>query len=272
MLSLLIEKVERILGEYATCCRFVKVSDFSLSYNVVAQVRSCGEERRLLIKAAYDISSISKDEVVDMAILSKVTSAVPLIVGVREGEEKLREDTLYRKLGVPALSVIGFKKVMKGEPIRLVKDRGIVKAKVKGEELRKRREEQGLSLGDVAEMLKVSRKTVYEYERGSFEASERTARLLMRIFGEDIIESVDVEPKFDACKRYIENRKVAAEDISRKFSITPEEAYKLERTHGKLVLSCSESEKYMVISKRTLLKEAREVAQILEVDTLVNGE
>ncbi|NPA22696.1 MAG: helix-turn-helix domain-containing protein, partial [Crenarchaeota archaeon] len=272
VLSLLVEKVERILGEYASCCRFVKVSDFSFSYNVVAYVRSCGDERKLLIKAVYDISMVSKDEVVDMAVLSKVTSAVPLIVGVKEGEEKLREDTLYRKLGVPALSVLGFKKVMKGEPIRLVKDRGIVRAKVKGEELRRRREEQGLSLGDVAEMLKVSRKTVYEYERGTFEASERTARLLMKIFGEDVIESVDIEPKLDACRKYIENRKVATEDICRRFAITPEEAYKLERTHGKLVFACSESEKYMVISKRSLIEEAREVAQILEVDTLINGE
>lgn len=271
MLSLLVEKVERILGECGYC-RFVKVSDLSLSYNVVAHVRSSGEERKLLIKTVYDISKVSKEEVVDMAVLSKVTSAVPLIVGVKEGEEKLREDTLYRKLGVPALSIQGFRKMLMGEPIRLVKDRGIVKAKVKGEELRKRREEQGLSLGDVAEMLKVSRKTVYEYERGTFEASERTARLLMKIFGEDIIENVEIEPKFEMCRKYIESRKVAAEDISRKFSIVPEEAYKLEKTHGKLVLSCSESEKYMVISKRTLLEEAKEVAQILEVDTLINGE
>ncbi len=271
IISVLLSKIEKILEESGKS-RLVKIPDTSLSYNVVACAKLGDDEKKILIKAVYDVSTVSREELIDMAILSKITCAIPIIVGVKESGEKLKSDTVYRKLGISAVSIAAFRKVVKGEPIRLVKDRGIVKAKIRGEELRKRREQFGMSLGDVAEILHVSRKTVYEYERGTFEASERTARILMQIFGEDIIEKVDIEPKFEVCRKYMENRKIDIDDISRKYSIVPEEAYKLEKTHGKLVMSCSESEKYMVVSKKTFSNEVKEVTEILEVKPIINGE
>ncbi len=271
ILSLLLSKIEKILEESGKS-KLVKIPNASLSYNVVARAKIDRDKKKVLIKAVYDIASVSREELIDMAILSKITHAVPIIVGVKEGNEKLKPDTVYRKLGIPALSISAFRKIVRGEPIRLVKDRGIVKAKIRGEELRKRREQFGLSLGDVAEMLHVSRKTVYEYERGTFEASERTARILMQIFGEDIIEKVDLEPKLEACRRYMEDRKIDLDDVSRRYSIQPEEAYKLEKTHGKLVISCSEYEKYIVVSRRSFSDEVKEVTEILEIKPIINGE
>ncbi|WP_243671484.1 hypothetical protein [Vulcanisaeta sp. JCM 16161] len=36
---------------------------------------------------------------------------------------------------------------------------------------------------------------MYEYERGSMEASERTARILINVFNEDVLSDVDLRPR-----------------------------------------------------------------------------
>lgn len=36
---------------------------------------------------------------------------------------------------------------------------------------------------------------MYEYERESMEASERTARILIEIFSEDVLNDVDLRPR-----------------------------------------------------------------------------
>ncbi len=269
----LLSKLEKILTT-KTVCDIVKVPDITMSYNLIVRTKTGldNEEKTFIIKVSYDINEVSKDEIVDIVAISRITSAIPILIGVKEGEEKMREDIAYRKMGVIAISISAFKRVLEGKQIRFVKDRGIVKAKVKGEELRKRREELGLSLGDVASMLKVSRKTVYEYERGTFEASERTARLLMQYFGEDIIEGVSLEPKIENCKKYLEHRKVSRELIQEKFSVEPKEAYKLERTHGKIALVCNDDEKYLVIPRRRYDENVDKIVNILDVKPLINGE
>lgn len=269
----ILSKLEKILSS-RTACSMVKVPDTSMSYNLIVRARLVQDqdEKTLIIKVSYDVNTVTKDEIIDIVAISRITSAIPMLVGVKEGNEKMREDVAYRKMGVIAMSVNAFKRIVEGKQIRLVKDRGIIKARIRGEELRRRREQLGLSLGDVAEMLKVSRKTVYEYERGTFEASERTARLLMQYFGEDIIEEVSLEPKIETCQKYLEHRKVSRELIQEKFAIEPREAYRLEHTHGKVAIACNDDERYMIIPRRRYDDKVDRIVNILDVKPIINGE
>jgi len=90
----------------------------------------------------------------------------------------------------------------------------MLKVRIRGEELRKKRLERGFSLGDVASMLGVSRKSVYEYEKGTIEPTVERAERLIRVFGLDILEPIDI---------FESPRKVQAEISDDEFDV-PEEA------------------------------------------------
>ncbi|OYT27327.1 MAG: hypothetical protein B6V02_00075 [Thermoprotei archaeon ex4572_64] len=155
---------------------FLITNGKSYSYDVIAKVRVNSDDRKLIIKISSDVDRIVKSEIVDLALLSKTANALPIIIGLFINNKLMSNDVVYRKFGIVAMSFKSLKNILNGKPIKFIKERGVTKAKVKGELLRKLREEAGLSLGDLAEMLGVNRKTVYEYERGTFEASERTAK------------------------------------------------------------------------------------------------
>ncbi len=270
---LVLSRVEEILSNNKNVSHvsLVKIKRQELSYNIVAKLESEDAERKFIIKVSYNISEVSREDIIDLTVLSKITSAIPIIVGLKEGYEKLRDDVVYRRIGVVALSITAFKKVVEGQPLRLVKDRGIIKAKVQGERLRRKREILGLSLGDVARVLHVTRKTVYEYERGTFEASERTARLLIELFGEDVLEEVPLEPKLEHHSLFLQSRRVDSRELEEKYSLdNVTEAYKLKRSHAHIAVS-SGKERYLIVPRREDTEEAMRVAEVLDAQTLING-
>jgi len=271
--KLAISRVEEILSSAKNVrhVSLVKTKHTGFSYNIIAKIEDDEKEKKFIIKISYDIDNVSREDIIDLTVLSKVTSAIPIIIGFREGSEELRDDVVYRKMGVVALSITAFKRVIEGQPLRLVKDRGIIKAKIHGEKLRLKREMLGLSLGDLARVLHVTRKTVYEYERGNLEASERTARLIISLFGEDVLEEVSLEPKFEYQVRYLETRKIDVKEVRERYSL-PEakEAYRLKKSHANIAVFGGK-ERYLIVPRDRDMDEVRRVAEVLDVQTLING-
>ncbi len=270
---LVISRIEEILSTSKSVrhVSLVKIKAPGLSYNIVAKVEDEESEKKFVIRVSYNIGDVPREDIVDLTVLSKITSAIPIIIGFKDGSEELRDDIVYRKMGIVALSITAFKRVIEGQPLRLVKDRGIVKAKIHGEKLRHKREVLGLSLGDVARVLHVTRKTVYEYERGTFEASERTARLIIKLFGEDVLEEVPLEPRLEYQAKYLEARRVSIDELRERYSLSEvREAYALKRSHANIAIS-GNKERYLVVPRDRDMEEARKIAEVLDAQTLING-
>jgi putative transcriptional regulator len=91
-----------------------------------------------------------------------------------------------------------------------------------------------MSMGELAEMLGISRKAVYEYEKGAMDPSIEVAQKLIDIFGEDIVERVDIH---ELTKRYVFSYAsrmlwvhIREDPILRRMSETGIEAIRLKRT------------------------------------------
>jgi putative transcriptional regulator len=255
--------VMRILeSSLARRARLVLVGDPSLSYDMIIRAHD-HDDLKFILKVREDVDSVDRETIVDLMILSKASNATPLLVGVKYGDEDMVEDVVYKKEGIFAAHPVTLKKLLDGGRVKFIKDRGFVKARVRGRLLRRLREEGGLSLGDLAEALGVSRRTIYEYERGSMEASERTATLLVEIFNEEILEDVDLRSPINELRSYMDRRSgLVDEDVRR--LLPSYDTYTLEKAHARFT-AISGGESYLVDKKDHVNRELMSIASVLGI-------
>ncbi|MGC8542916.1 MAG: helix-turn-helix domain-containing protein [Vulcanisaeta sp.] len=263
------ELIAHVLSSVANRrAKVLLVGDSSLSYDAIIRVPGQGdEEGKFIVKVKEDAERVSRDVITDLIVLSKVSNSTPLIVSVRYGDEEMIDGVAYKMHGIYAVSIRTFKRILDNDGVKFVKDKGMIKASVKGQLLRKLRESRGMSLGDLAKALGVTRRTIYEYERGSIEASERTARILVELFNENILNDVDLKPNDEEVRRDIESREgLVNEDIKR---LLPSfKLYSLLKAHTKIAAHSS-SESYLVEDRGRVNNEVVNVARVLGVGLVV---
>ncbi|MEM3949836.1 helix-turn-helix domain-containing protein, partial [Saccharolobus sp.] len=137
-----------------------------------------------LIRVSED--KVTKEEISDLKKIAVSTVTASLVVTNEEEEDivSVKADNVF------AVSPEGFKKVINGEKIFLYRTRGGIFIKIRNYILKHKREEMGYSIGDVAKFLGVSRKAIYDYEKGDSDVSLEVAEKLIDLFGDDIIGDV----------------------------------------------------------------------------------
>ncbi|GBF09277.1 putative HTH-type transcriptional regulatory protein [Aeropyrum pernix] len=160
--------------------------------------------RVVLIKAIYDASLISKKEVEELSAVANSLGVSAVIIAERMGREDLLTGVVYDRYGVNMVNLETFENFVSGrEEVYVTRYKDIYTVSISSEKLREKRLEKGLSLGHLAYMLKTSRKSIYEYERGVMSPSVEKAEKLVDILGEEILEPIDIltSPRKPVSKR-----------------------------------------------------------------------
>lgn len=149
--------------------------------------------RGALIKVAYDLDDLPRSELSELRALAATLGLPALVVASAKSGSPLLEGVVYERYGIPSVSPETLDNVLSGrEPVYIRVEKESFTVSIDGETLRRRRMEKNMSLGDLALALGVSRRTVYEYEKGSMEPSIEKAEKLIRMFGEDIARPIDI--------------------------------------------------------------------------------
>ncbi len=146
---------------------------------------------RLFLKIVDDFADITQSEIKDMRRLGEILSATPLVIARKVHGEELEDIVAYERQGVRIVNIAGFEKSLKNS-IYVIYRQGKYYMRIDGEKLRDLRERRGLSLGDVAQLVGVSRRSVYLYERNVMDVSFNIALKLMDIFGDEIFKPINV--------------------------------------------------------------------------------
>lgn len=151
------------------------------------------DDRTIFVKVSSDVDSFSPHGVQELQHIAGRVSAASVIVSQQAHGKPLEDDTVYSRNGIFVVT----KKTVKGMTLQtgnplIYAGPGGYSVEVDGELVEKRRKELGLSMGKLASMIGVSRRTLYGYERGMAKASVKSAYNLAETLGVPVAKPIRI--------------------------------------------------------------------------------
>jgi putative transcriptional regulator len=155
-------------------------------YNISTPLLGCGgcfdlvakkDVFLLLVKLLINIDSLREEQAYELKKLALMLSASPLIIGkkIRKSND-IEDGVVYSRYDIPAISKDTLRNLLINHvPPLIYTHRGGYKVKVNGELLKEKRLEMGMSLNELARRVGVTKRAIYEYERGTSDISVDTA-------------------------------------------------------------------------------------------------
>jgi len=145
----------------------------------------------LIIKVVTNANSLNEQMLAGMKTLAHAVEGSPLLIAPKSGNESIEDGVTYSRFGIPLISYGTLRDLIEdGIPPMVYAASGGFYVNLDSDILRKARE-GGLSLGDLAEMAGVNRRTIKMYEDG-MNAKLEVAMRLEEGLGVELI--VPVEP------------------------------------------------------------------------------
>jgi putative transcriptional regulator len=188
-------KKSEILG---TTERILEKAGFKLSKRCSSR-SSCFDlaahrhKQLIFLKICADIGNTCLNDAAELQKISGCFSAAPLIIGEKTRKKPLEDDTVYTRYDVCVVTPETLEDmVLRGTHPLVEAGPGGYYIKLDGNLIRKRRQQLGLSVGKLAEMVGISRRTLYGYERGMAKASVPAAYRLEWILGAPVVQNADI--------------------------------------------------------------------------------
>lgn len=170
----------------------------------------------LLIKVISNIDGLNEETTREMQYISRYLNGYPVIIGEKTRDHDLETGVVYFRYGVPAFDINTMHDYfIEDIPPLIYAEHGGLYVNIEGNILKQERIEKNISLGALASLLGVSRRTISKYEDGEMAASVGVALRLEEILDRGITVAVDVFEKL----RYEKRKQDVANQNSDVFSI-----------------------------------------------------
>jgi putative transcriptional regulator len=151
----------------------------------------------VILKILKNIDALDAPEADRLRELSKLFGAQILVIGQSSGATELEPGVVYYRYGVPIITEASLEEyLLEGVPPFLFSSPGGIFVRVDGGRLRELREASNLSLGALASVAGVSRRTIQLYEGGAGAEVDVVERL-ERFLKQPIAEAIDLFSTLD---------------------------------------------------------------------------
>ncbi|UCB61121.1 MAG: helix-turn-helix domain-containing protein [Candidatus Bathyarchaeota archaeon] len=151
------------------------------------------ENQRAFVKVHPTIGNAYKKDARGLATLARLFSGSALFICEKTRSKPLEDDTVYSRYGVGAVTLVTLEdSLLNGIGSLIEAGPGGYYVRLDGEAIRKKRLEKGLSIGKMADIMGVSRRTLYGYEQQMAKASVLTAYKLEWVLGEPVVKPIDI--------------------------------------------------------------------------------
>jgi putative transcriptional regulator len=153
-------------------------------------------DKTVLMKVHSDVDTFSHQDSTELKIIADQVSAASLIISQKTHDKPLEDDTVYSRYAVFVVTEKTIKRIafQTANPLVYAGPGGYF-VEIDGALVEKRRKELGLSVGKLAEMIGVSRRTLYGYERGMAKASVSSAYNLEKTLGIPVVKPINILEK-----------------------------------------------------------------------------
>jgi putative transcriptional regulator len=168
------------------CCSRLSCFDF------VAK----NQETTVLLKFASEIDTFPVSDLRELKVIASRIPAAALIVSQLSHGKPVADDTVYSRNNVYVVNDKTIKSIalQTGNPLIYASPGGYT-VQVDGALVECRRKEMGLSIGQLAAKIGVSRRTLYGYERGMAKASVTSAYKLAETLGVPVAKPINILAK-----------------------------------------------------------------------------
>ena len=159
----------------------------SVSFDIVARKG----DKLLIIKVLSNIDAFSRENAEEMKVLAEMLHASPILIGERSSAGPLEPGIVYSRFNIQIINNDTLADhVLESEAPFIIAAPGGLYVKLNNSLLKDIREKEKISLGTVAEIAGVSRRTIQMYESGMGAMIDAALRL-EEYLNTPIIESVD---------------------------------------------------------------------------------
>jgi putative transcriptional regulator len=152
-----------------------------------------GPKQLIFLKICADIGNTCFNDAAELQKISGCFHGIPLIVGEKARKKPLEDDTVYTRYDVCVVTLKTLEEtVLRGVHPLVEAGPGGYYIKLDGTLIKMRRQQLGLSVGKLADLVGVSRRTLYGYERGMAKASVPVAYRLEWFLGAPVVQNADV--------------------------------------------------------------------------------
>lgn len=168
-----IREVEKILEESG-----YQYNRYSACFDIAAK-----RDSLILIKVLTNVDSLQRQQAENLKIISSHFNAKCLVVGDRTRKNRLENDVIYKRFGVPTVRPDTFESIIKQESDLIVSDRGGYFVRIDPSALRSARKNAELTQKQLAEKIDVNKKTIYEHEREEKKANIEIVNKIEKVLG-----------------------------------------------------------------------------------------
>ncbi len=164
-----------------------KTNTRGMSFDIIAR----RDQTLIMIKILLNVDAFTESNATELKLIARTLDGSPILIGQRSGGGKLEEGVIYGRFGIPILSKETFVDFFaEGVPPFVFSAPGGLYVRLDSDLLRHLRDSKNISLGTLAEVAGVSRRTVQMYLEG-MSATIDIALRLEEFFGEPLVIPVD---------------------------------------------------------------------------------
>ena len=138
----------------------------------------------MLIKTLINIDGMNEDQALSLRAISHFVSAYPFVISLKNNRSFLNDNTVYSRFDLPVLTPKLFENIIVDEDMSAIKSaKGRHTAEINSSVLKEKRRELDYTLEELAKIIGISKKALYEIENNRVSPKNETAKKLENILG-----------------------------------------------------------------------------------------
>ncbi|MFW9820742.1 MAG: helix-turn-helix domain-containing protein [Candidatus Thorarchaeota archaeon] len=139
------------------------------------------------VKIFPNIDNLNQDIIRDIKSLSLILKSKPLLIGIRNRYQKLEDNTIYVREGLPFITLNTFDNILNDNYPHILARRGGGVVFLDGTLMKILREKYSITRKELSEILGVTKRTICSYENESMRPSEKIATKILEILDNDAL-------------------------------------------------------------------------------------
>jgi len=181
-------------------------------FNIAAK-----NESLMLIKSLINVDGFSEEHALSLRSISYFLSANPLVVSIKNNREFLTDQMIYSRFQLPVMTPSTFENFIENSEMTFFESaKGKHTSEVDTEEIRNKRKEKGFSLRELAQLLGISKKAMYEIEKKRTKPSSDTIAKIEKNLSIKIQIAKNIETNLEPA--YLKPKTETQKKVSKEFS------------------------------------------------------